>query len=474
MNHKEFISKSKTMVIAPAGHGKTHLITDCLQHTEGKQLILTHTHAGIASINEKIKKAQLPSKNFHIETITGYAQKYMEAYYRGADIPDREDSGAYYSFLIEKAKKILSTPLIANMIKSTYSGLFVDEYQDCTMHQHEFISILSGILPTRILGDPLQGIFDFNGSISMVNLDDAALMGDFHHNKYKLEEPWRWKGINEPLGIALNEIRTEIESQKAFDLKNYPAIEFIQVTDENDIYNPQKKYYQDINKIVKEKNLLLIHPEVSSIHPRKKIISNFKIPITLIEAIDDKSFYELSKLFDNAAGQSFEKAIYKACSTLFNKTEIEKWVSEKGAKKRTKEWKVASDTLGQLFSETQKSKPFLECAKLIRYLSKLDKIKCFRKELLISLCAALEEATANDKSVYESMIDKRNHVRKIGRKVYGRCIGTTLLTKGLEFETVVILNAHKFKCPKNLYVALTRASKRLIVFSNTSVLSPEY
>jgi len=66
----------------------------------------------------------------------------------------------------------------------------------------------------------------------------------------------------------------------------------------------------------------------------------------------------------------------------------------------------------------------------------------------------------------------RNVKRRMGRKIKGKCIGTTLLTKGLEFDTVAILNAHEFDCPKNLYVALTRSSKRLIVFTNNKVLSP--
>ena len=72
------------------------------------------------------------------------------------------------------------------------------------------------------------------------------------------------------------------------------------------------------------------------------------------------------------------------------------------------------------------------------------------------------------------MFEKRNHIRRVGRKLYGRCIGTTLLTKGLEFDTVIVLNAHEFTCPKNLYVALTRASKRLIVCTKNSILSPVY
>lgn len=42
-----------------------------------------------------------------------------------------------------------------------YDHLIVDEYQDCTVGQHQMIMSLSTILHTHILGDPLQGIFDF-------------------------------------------------------------------------------------------------------------------------------------------------------------------------------------------------------------------------------------------------------------------------------------------------------------------------
>ena len=38
---------------------------------------------------------------------------------------------------------------------------YVDEYQDCSNIQHVLISSLADILPCRILGDPLQAIFDF-------------------------------------------------------------------------------------------------------------------------------------------------------------------------------------------------------------------------------------------------------------------------------------------------------------------------
>jgi hypothetical protein len=71
--------------------------------------------------------------------------------------------------------------------------------------------------------------------------------------------------------------------------------------------------------------------------------------------------------------------------------------------------------------------------------------KCYRKELLSSLSKALEEAEFNNISVYEAMKNRRNGIRRMGRKVEGKCVGTMLLTKGLEFDVVVILNAHRFE-----------------------------
>ena len=50
------------MVIAPAGFGKTYTIAECVASYRGEKqvLVLTHTHAGIASLKEKFQLKNIP------------------------------------------------------------------------------------------------------------------------------------------------------------------------------------------------------------------------------------------------------------------------------------------------------------------------------------------------------------------------------------------------------------------------------
>jgi DNA helicase-2/ATP-dependent DNA helicase PcrA len=72
---------------------------------------------------------------------------------------------------------------------------------------------------------------------------------------------------------------------------------------------------------------------------------------------------------------------------------------------------------------------------------------------------------SNRNTVYENMVAHKNKIRMSGRKVDGKCIGTTLLTKGLEFDTVVVLDAHLFEDKRNFYVAISRACKQLYIIT---------
>ncbi len=469
-DYKGFVGRPKCMLIAPAGYGKTHSIVESLKHTIGKQLILTHTHAGIAAVREKLKAENVSTSKYHIETINSYAQKYVLAF-RPGELPDQKNTRTYFPAVIEKATAILLLPAIADVIRSSYAGLFVDEYQDCTASQHKLIQILSGILPTRILGDHLQGIFDF-GKDSMVDLRDHVDMGGFLEKPFTLAIPWRWKKANnEQLGACLQEIRLKLENSATIDLSQHPEIETV-VVPENDFFNPQNSSYKKITQHSKSSSLLIIHPESHNLKGRIKLIRSFPF-LGLLEAIDQDDFYRIAETLDLASKETMVSVIIDCCSTMFNTTGIGEWLNKTGVKrKKTQEQRNIIQPVQELFTSLRNEKQLLQIVLCFQKISALPKIKCYRKELFTTVCRAVEEAYYENTTIIESMGNKRNQLRRIGRKVFGRCVGTTLLTKGLEFETVIVLNAHKFACPKHLYVSLTRASKKLIVFTENCVLNP--
>ena len=65
----------------------------------------------------------------------------------------------------------------------------------------------------------------------------------------------------------------------------------------------------------------------------------------------------------------------------------------------------------------------------------------------------------------------REQYRVPGRSLPRRGVGSRLLLKGLEAEVWVILEADKLNA-KNLYVALTRGSKKLVVCARSPILAP--
>jgi len=471
-NYFDFVTRQKSLLVAPAGYGKTHAISESLKITTGKQLILTHTHAGVSSIKEKLKKAKIPSKKFNVETITSFAQKYVLAFYVDKDkIPKQEDSKAYYPFIIEEACNLITLKSISKVILSSYEGLFVDEYQDCTNEQHQLIMLLSKLLKTRILGDHLQGIFDFNKG-DLIDFDDPT-MKDFKSNEFTLSTPWRWNNNNrEDLGKDLKCIREKLIGKEVIDLREFKSIE-THIINEKDLYNMGNPYVSEIWKILRVSKPLFMYPESTHISPRLSIIKKFKNSFTLIESIDNKDFYSISRNIDNTDTLNIVKLLIVIASGIFKKTDINYWFNAKGVKSKQKEEdRLKLISLKRNFDNLKKEKSLLLISDSLSIIKDDLKIACYRTDLYNSLTESLEEAHFNKITVYEAMVNKRNRIRRNGKKIYGNCIGTTLLTKGLEFDTVVLLDAHKYKCPKHLYVAMTRASKKLIIFTNNPILNP--
>ena len=99
-------------------------------------------------------------------------------------------------------------------------GLFVDEYQDCSLSQHAIVYCTAKVIPTCIMGDDMQAIFDFGDPRPDWNGQVCAhfpIVG-------RLSTPWRWLNANsEPLGQWLLSARGILEAGGKIDLSQLPT-----------------------------------------------------------------------------------------------------------------------------------------------------------------------------------------------------------------------------------------------------------
>lgn len=484
---KDFITCNRSLLIAPAGHGKTTAIADCILHCpeDSCQLILTHTHAGIASLRTKFRNKNIPQKKYQLETITGFAQRYVLCYLGSSKLPS-EDDKSYFSIAVEKCRLLLQSNIVQTILKISYGGVFVDEYQDCTIAQHNMIMSLASNLPLHVLGDPLQGIFSFENA-SLVNFDND--LNEF--TKFELlNHPWRWEDTNPTLGQCISNIRKSLIKGESIELNNLKinGLYVINCSEENE------KFISLINIIKKEKNILVIYPSYHEVNKygnlqlrgnlndriKLKQRVDFSNRFSMIDAIDSSEYYYCAKLIDDfinkcKTGRKIKRVakFYTILEHFYlNSSELSKWInkSKNSFVNRTKNNAIYSAELIKAFSQFETTISIENLKILISKIMGLPKIKCYHRNFYYTFDRCLEIANHEGVSLFDAMKMLKTRLRHQGRKMDINCIGTTLLTKGLEFDTVIIWDANKFEDAKNFYVAISRACKNLYIISEKSSL----
>jgi DNA helicase-2/ATP-dependent DNA helicase PcrA len=475
----------RTIQIAPAGFGKTYAIVSHIKRSPGRSLVLTHTHAGVASISQKLKEHKVPNLSCSVETLSSVAQKYVHAFdpsFRNRNPRDND----YFAEVTAAAEKVFSSPIVQRVILNSYTCVYVDEYQDCTLTQHRMVVALARNLNLHLFGDPLQAIFDFQGE-RLVNFQDD--LSEFEELT-DLKTPWRWqkKDNNLALGEYLGELRSAILDGGKIVLSSRDdlGIHLVGLNPQRSILN-DSDYLDKLSRLVNNakgraelESLLIVCPPSCRIADRVRIrdrIDPSGKRTVLLEAIDDKSFYKMASDCDALIGSSHNVETFVSAfrssilEPVFSSTFLDEVFNERGlVKKRDPEKAKKSNQISTAIEAHLTARNASTLLELVSVLVEEYLPRPKRPELFISLRQSLLDAAVMNLTVVEAMINARNRVRRVGRKVEGRCIGSTLLTKGLEFDTVAVLDAHLYSCPKNFYVALTRACKRLVIFTNKTEL----
>lgn len=465
----KLMAEKHACAIAPAGCGKTQTIVEMVTLSDhGKQLVLTHTHAGVQSLAKRFKKLKVSSSRYHLDTIASWSLRLANSYPSitkfSKSYPDADKD---WKNILTGVITLLAMPFMRSVILASYSGVIVDEYQDCTHSQHSLIKVLATILPCRLLGDPLQGIFDLNAQDLLVNWEQ-----DIPENFLRINHehtPYRWKNKNTELGEWLLTVRNNLEANQSIDLRNAPA-QWKRSVDNERIR--QKNLQTSLNK---KGTTIVIHPSNVNTNACHVIARHMSGILQSIEPMEAKDLFVWAKKLDNLSGGQRVVTLIEFASKCCTQISELDTIKDKFAQSDTPNFSRFSKhiEIAVALSKVANRKDFVGYVDILEMITNtVPNSYNYRLDLWNSMLQAFKfHETGNYTSLHEAAWHARQRQRIMGRKEYQRVIARTLLIKGLEYDHAILLDAHLFD-RKNLYVALTRASQSLTIISDRPILNP--
>ena len=458
------------LVVAPAGCGKTQLIVKALIHHDKPKpiLVLTHTNAGVAALRTRLKRECVNPSNYRLATIDGWAIRLISMFpERAAHNPEIiQGQRPNYPKIRETAFELLKAGHINDVIEASYARLLVDEYQDCSIRQHCIVGYTSNVIPTCVVGDPMQAIFDFG--------NDPLASWDNHVCRHfeivaQLSQPWRWiNAQSEELGRWLLDVRHALLAGETIDITRAPStVSWIQL--DGSANDHSKLLSAGRVKPPDGVGTVLIIGDSRNPASQQQYASKTPGAVT-VEAVDLREFVSFAQRFNIGSHDALLQIAHFAQSLMTN-VGANDLVRRIGIIDRGAARKEPSDVeLAAL--AFQRDRSFERVADLLVEINKNAGVRVFRPAVLRSCLRALEICSnPGGISFPEAAVRVREQNRFQGRVLPKRAVGSTLLLKGLEAEVAVILNADPLNA-RNLYVAMTRGSKQLTLCSKEHDLKP--
>lgn len=468
----DLLNINRGTVTAPAGCGKTHLIADALKrHTDSKQiLVLTHTNAGVAALRMRLDREGVPSGAYRLATIDGWAMRLISMFPaksgHDASILDLANPATDYPNIRNSACTLLASGHIADILKASYSRLFVDEYQDCSIRQHTLVAWAAQYLPTTVLGDPLQAIFGF-GSDGLADWNDDVLT--YFPLAGELNTPWRWINAQaQPLGQWLLDVRNRLLQGLPIDLQQAPAgVDWVHL-DGTDDYNRCLQAAR-VKPPGNVGSVLVLGKSTDPVSQRR--IASQTPGAVAVEAVDLKDLVAFGGSFDPVSPAALTVLLNFAQSVMRNAgaAQMQQRISSlQSCTAQNPATDAENAVLGFLEAPS-----FGAAATVLVEINKQPGVSVHRPAVLRACLRALQACGSDGGNLLDAAIRMREQNRLVGRPLPKRAVGSTLLLKGLEAEVAVILNASDLNA-RHLYVAMTRGSKALTICARSSILNPPF
>jgi AAA domain len=458
-------------ITAPAGCGKTHLIANALtRHTEIKPiLVLTHTNAGVVALRGRLDRAGVPSRSYRLSTIDGWAMRLISMFParsgHDAKILELKTPKSDYPAIRVAAANLLKAGHIADVLKASYARLIVDEYQDCSVPQHAIIYYAAQSLPTCVLGDPMQAIFGFQGNALA---DWEGMVCKHFPLAGQLAKPWRWTNAgNEEFGIWLLDARERLRTGQGVDFQSCPEhVNWVHLDGSDD---HKKRLDAALVPCPAPEGRVLIIGESTS-PPNQRRIASQTPGAVVVESVDLKDLITFASKLDLNSPTAFGELVGFASDVMTNlggPQLVQRIGSLQAGTAHKPPDEVEAVALQFCAAPSQKL-----ALDLLVEMNKQQGVRVHRPAVLRSCIAAFRNADEmSGTSFYDAAVAEREKNRLIGRPLPKRAVGSTLLLKGLEADISVVLNADDLDA-RNLYVAITRGAKKLVVCSKSAVLNP--
>jgi AAA domain len=466
----DLLAIDRGAITAPAGCGKTHLIASALtRHGAAKPiLVLTHTNAGVAALRGRLDHAGVPSAAYRLATIDGWAMRLLTLFPRRSghnpEILSVSNARTHYPAIRAAARGLLAARHIHDILAATYDRLIVDEYQDCSVAQHEIVVHASEALRTCVLGDPLQAIFNFAGPTTDW---DSQVKASFPAAG-ELNTPWRWINAGEEtFGRWLLGVRQVLLRKGSIDLGTAPAnVRWIRLDGVND--HRLRIEAGSCQPPVPDGRILIM---ADSTNPTAQREFASRIPGgVVIENVDMRDLVAFGEGFDLTSPKIVEHVVNFAGSVMTNAgstSMVQRLESLRAGRARNPPTEAE-----QVALRFAKNPTYTGAADLLEAISAQAGVRTHRPAILRGGYDMLKTCRGTD-GVTPAMavVAVRERSRLIGRPLAKRTVGSTLLLKGLEADVAVILNPSVMD-HRHLYVAMTRGARQLVVCSSQQVLRP--
>lgn len=368
-----------------------------------------------------------------------------------------------YPRIREAAGDLLRNGHINEIVDASYTHLIVDEYQDCTTRQHAIISCVARVVPTCVLGDPMQAIFGF-GSDRLPNWTDTVCR--FFPVVGELTKPWRWINAgSDELGGWLLDARRRLLRGDPIDLKKAPnTVQWVHLDGVDD---RQKQLRAARTKPPGGKGSVVIIGDSRIPKEQRRFASQIHGAVT-VEAVDLRDFVEFARSFSFDADTAL-KELAQFAQTVMANVGASDFVRRVGVLARGTARRKASQAEGAALTFVQRPSANTAIDVLVE-LNKEAGVRVYRPAVLRACIKALRLCGGTDGlAFYDAAIRVREENRVLGRALPRRAVGSTLLLKGLEAEVAVILDAGDLNV-RHLYVAMTRGSQALVICSASPIL----